>query len=280
MSAASLLLVLGAAVAHASWNLLVKRAAGGPAFLFVSAAISTAVWAPLAIALAVASDAPLRSMLLGIVVSGSFHVTYFLTLQAGYRVGDLSLVYPLARGTGPAISVVAAIAIRDERPAVLGLLGAAAVVVGLLALARGHASGRAAIAFGVATGVVIAGYTLWDKHAVDDLGVAAVTLCWGTEAMRLALLAPYALRRGDAVRAVTRTSLRDAAGFAVLSPLAYMLVLAALATTDVAFVAPAREVSIVIGVVLGRVVLHETVDGRRLASAAVVAAGVVLLAVA
>jgi drug/metabolite transporter (DMT)-like permease len=272
MSAAAIALILAAAVAHASWNVVMKRSEGGPRFLFVSGALAAVLWAPLAIGLAVRSEATLRSTVLAIAVSGCFHLTYFLTLQAGYRAGDLSLVYPLARGTGPAISVIAAIVIRHERPAVLALVGAGAVVAGIFALARGHAAGRAAIAFGLGTGVVIAGYTLWDKHVVDDLLVSGVTLSWGTETVRALVLAPVGLRSRDVV------DLRDALAFAVLSPLAYMLVLAALATTDVAFVAPAREVSIVIGVVLGRVVLGEHVTRRRLLAAAVVASGVILLA--
>lgn len=280
MSALSLGLILAAAFAHASWNLLVKRAASGPLFLFLSAAISTMLWAPLALALAARSDTPVQTMVFAVAVSGSFHVTYFLSLQAGYRVGDLSLVYPLARGTGPAISVVAAIVIRDERPPVLALVGAAVVVTGLFALVRGHASARRAVLFGIGTGVVIAGYTLWDKHALSDLAVDAVFLSWGTEAMRALVLTPLAVAKRAELGRLVRSNLRDAFGFAVLSPLAYILVLVALSKTDVAFVAPAREVSIVIGVLFGRLVLGEVVDRRRVASAVAIAVGVVLLAVA
>jgi drug/metabolite transporter (DMT)-like permease len=270
-------LILAAAACHATWNLVIKRAAAGPLFLFVAGGISAVLWAPLGIAFAVLGDASLRATVFAVAVSGCFHLTYFLSLQRGYRHGDLSLVYPLARGTGPAIAVVAAILIRHERPPVLGLVGAAAVVLGLLSLARGHASGSSAIAFALVTGVVIACYTLWDKHAVDDLVVAGVTMSWGTELVRAVALAPYALRRRHELRLVPA---RDALAFAVLSPLAYVLVLVALKTSAVASIAPAREISIVVGVLLGRLVLHEAVDRRRLLSAGVVATGVVLLAVA
>lgn len=280
MSALSLGLILAAAFAHASWNLLVKRAGRGPLFLFLSAAISTVLWAPLALILAARSGTPVQTMVFAVAISGTFHLTYFLSLQAGYRVGDLSLVYPLARGTGPAISVVAAIVIRDERPPVLALIGAAVIVTGLFTLVRGHASARTAVLFGIGTGVVIAGYTLWDKHALSDLAVDAVVLSWGTEAMRAVMLAPLAVARRAELGRLARSNLSDAFGFAVLSPLAYILVLVALSKTDVAFVAPAREVSIVIGVILGRMVLGEVVDRRRVASAIAIAGGVVLLAVA
>jgi len=277
MSVVAIGLILCAAVAHATWNVSLKRAEGGPAFLFVAGWWAAALWAPLGIGFAIAGDASLRSILLAVGVSGCFHLTYFLTLQRGYRVGDLSLVYPLARGTGPAVSVLAALVIRHEHPPALALVGAGIVVAGLLSLARGHVSGRTAIGLALATGLVIACYTLWDKHAVDDLAVAGVTMSWGTELLRAIALTPYARRHRDEVARVPR---RDAIAFAFLSPFAYILVLLALATTGVAFVAPAREVSIVVGVVLGRVVLHETVDRRRMVGAAIVAAGVVLLSVA
>jgi drug/metabolite transporter (DMT)-like permease len=277
VSVVAIWLILCAAVAHATWNVVMKRAEGGPAFLFVAGWYAAALWAPLGIGFAVACDASLRSILLAVGVSGCLHLTYFLTLQRGYRAGDLSLVYPLARGTGPAVSVLAALVIRHEHPPVLALVGAGIVVLGLLSLARGHVSGRTAIALAVATGVVIACYTLWDKHAVDDLAVAGVTMSWGTELLRAVALTPHALRHRDDVARVPR---RDALVFAFLSPFAYILVLLALATTGVTFVAPARVVSIVVGVVLGRVVLREVVDRRRMVGAAIVAVGVVLLSVA
>jgi drug/metabolite transporter (DMT)-like permease len=280
MSAASVALILAAAFCHAGWNVIVKRTgAGGPLFLWLAAVLSAILWLPLALVALVRSDVGFATVAGAVAVSGTFHLTYFLSLQAGYRAGDLSVVYPLARGTGPAVAVLAAVVLRGERPSAVAIAGAAIVVAGLLSLAMGSAvrSGPA-IAFGVLTGIVIAGYTLWDKYAVADLAVAAIVLSWGTEAMRAVLLTPLAIGRRAVLAAFAREHGKDALAFAVLSPLAYILVLVALRTTDVSFIAPAREVSIVIGVVLGRVVLHEVVTRQRLASAAVVALGVMLLA--
>src|SRR5690348_18347001 len=98
--------------------------------------------------------------------SGCLHSAYFTTLQRGYAAGALSVVYPLARGTGPALSVVLAIVILGERPGPLALVGAALIVAGVLSLAGGGARrprGRA-IGFAVATGATIAAYTIWDAH--------------------------------------------------------------------------------------------------------------------
>ncbi len=280
MSAVSVALILAAAFCHAGWNVVVKRTGdGGPLFLWLAAAISAVLWLPFALVALTRSDVGGSTIAVAVVVSGSFHLTYFLSLQAGYRAGDLSVVYPLARGTGPALAVMAAVVLRGERPSAVAITGAVIVVAGLLSLATGSGvKSGPAIAFGVLTGVVIAGYTLWDKHAVDDLAVAAIVLSWGTEAMRALVLTPLAIARRATLPPFAREHMKDAFAFAVLSPLAYILVLVALTDTDVSFIAPAREVSIVIGVVLGRVVLHEVVTRQRLASAAVVASGVMLLA--
>lgn len=131
--------------------------------------------------------------------SGCLHTVYFTTLQRGYELGDLSVVYPLARGTGPALSVLAAVLILGERPGPIALMGAALVVVGVLSLAGGghRRFTRASLVFALLTGVTIAAYTLWDAHAVQDLAQPAVAYYWGSEATRaLVLAAPaYATAR-------------------------------------------------------------------------------------
>src|SRR5690349_16047947 len=98
------------------------------------------------------------------VVSGALHALYFLLLQRGYATGDLSLVYPLARGTGPLLSTTAAIVFLGERPSPLALAGAAVIILAVFSLMGrpGHASGSG-MGFALLTGAAIAAYTLWDK---------------------------------------------------------------------------------------------------------------------
>src|SRR6266545_2276651 len=141
MSLVALGLVLGAAVSHATWNLAAKRASGGgAAFVWVYSVVSTLVYLPLAVVFAQPLSLPAFAVIL---LSGSVHLGYFLLLQRGYAVGDLSVVYPLARGTGPLLSVIAAIVILGDRPTYVALAGAGLVVAGILvigtgAAARGH----------------------------------------------------------------------------------------------------------------------------------------------
>jgi drug/metabolite transporter (DMT)-like permease len=281
----SLALVLGAAVLHATWNLLAKRAGeGGTAFVWLCALLMAALYAPIALIVVLVAEPHIGAAQIGFLVgSGVLHTCYFTVLQHGYRVGDLSLVYPLARGTGPMLSTAAAIVILGERPTPLALAGATLVCLGVLALGSTSRSTdnrrRApAVAFGLITGGLIAVYTLWDKHAVGTLAVPPLVLDVSANAVRAALLTPSALRRRAVVRTVWREHRREIIGVAVIAPLAYILVLTALAVSPVSYVAPAREASILIGTVLGVRLLKEGHLGPRVLGALAIVGGLAALA--
>ncbi|MFL5826997.1 MAG: EamA family transporter, partial [Thermoleophilaceae bacterium] len=217
--------------------------------------------------------------------SGALHATYFVTLQRAYADGDLSVVYPLARGLGPLISTAAAIAILGERPGPIAVAGAVLITASVLALAaRGAAQHpgpepRAGLAWAVATGVLIGAYTLWDKHAVDGLGQEPILYLWGANVCWALLLAPFALRRPGELTRERRINLRGAAGVALLAPVAYVLVLFALKIAPVSYVAPAREVSILFGAAMGSRLLGEGDSTWRLAAASAIVLGILGLAI-
>jgi drug/metabolite transporter (DMT)-like permease len=214
------------------------------------------------------------------VVSGAFHSIYFVLLQRGYRNGDLSLVYPLSRGTGPLLATVAAIVFFAERPSPLALVGAGLIVGAVLSLATRPSGGQgAAVVFALLTGVSIAAYTLWDKQAVGDHDISPIVYFWGLGLTNTLLLSPWVLRRPEAVRNTWETSKGQALGVGLLSPLAYILVLYALAKAPVSYVAPAREVSILIATVLGTTVLAEEGLGHRLVAAGGIVLGIAALAI-
>lgn len=285
MTALALTLVLASAISHATWNLFAKRTGGGPAFVWLFDALAALLYAPLTIALIVRQGTPLGpAALFFIAGSAVLHLAYFLLLQQGYRVGDLSLVYPLARGTGPMLSTLAAMALFGERPTPLALAGAASIGVGVFVLTGGgggrrDARARTAVIYALLTGAVIASYTLWDKRAVSTLAIPPLVLNWSLGLGRLLLLAPYALRHSGQIGEEWQTHRREALVVAVLSPLSYILVLTALVFTPVSYVAPAREIGILIGVVLGTRFLAEGHAARRLLAAAAMVLGVVALAV-
>jgi drug/metabolite transporter (DMT)-like permease len=234
----------------------------------------------LAVALAT-GPGPLGLEALGLMAgSGALHALYFVLLQRGYATGDLSLVYPLARGTGPLISTAAAIAFFAERPSPLALLGAALIVGAVLSLAtRSSRSQAAGVIFALLTGVAIGAYTLWDKQAVGEQDLSPIVYFWGLALTNALLLAPWVLRRPAAVGRVWRSSRRQVVGVGLLSPLAYILVLYALARAPVSYVAPAREVSILIATAFGTTVLAEEGIGHRLVAAAGIVLGITALAI-
>jgi drug/metabolite transporter (DMT)-like permease len=280
----ALVLVLTSAVAHAGWNFIAKRASAGPVFNWLFDAISVVVCAPLGIA-QIAIDPPRLGATEWTFIVGSalLHLAYFLLLGQGYRLGDLSLVYPLARGAGPMLSTTAAVLVLGERPTPLALLGAALIGVGVFVLAgdpRRLRSSRAglSVVFALLTGVVIAGYTLWDKAAVSAVGIPPVLYFFLFTSVRALLLTPYALTRLPIVRSEWRFHKGHALGIAILSPTSYILVLYALSVSPVSYVAPVREIGILLGAVMGSRWLAEGEGKRRLAGAVAMVAGVVALA--
>jgi drug/metabolite transporter (DMT)-like permease len=280
----AIVLVVVAAFAHAGWNTSAKRAgAGGSVFVWLYAAMSVVLLLPIAVVdLLVTGRVPAPSWALALGISGLLHSAYFVLLQRGYADGDMSVVYPLARGTGPLLSVLFAVVVLGERPGVVALIGGLAVVVGVFVIGgAGVAAGGGrwvGVGYGVVTGITIAGYTLWDAHSVTTLAVPPLVQLCGSVVVETAVLAPVALAKRAEVARQWRDHRWDAAVVAVLSPLAYALILYALRIAPVALVAPARELAIVVGGVLAWRVLHEPNPARRLAGAAIVLAGVFALA--
>ncbi|MEV7094136.1 DMT family transporter [Amycolatopsis sp. NPDC051045] len=288
MNATALSLVLVAAVVHAAWNLAAKRvSSGGTQFVWLYYTAAAVVLLPVTIVLLVVEDdRPQWSWLLAAGVTAVLHIAYGVVLQRGYRVGDLSVVYPVARGTGPLLSVLAAVLVLGERPGPLGLLGAFLVIAGVLVISTGRRGGEgthaveAGIRYGLLTGAVIAGYTLWDAHAVTGLGVPPVVYFGLGSVLQSVLLVPGALADRAEVARIWREQRREVLLVAVLSPIAYILVLFALTMAPVSLVAPARELSIVLGGLAAWLVLGEGDAARRLAGSVIVLSGIAAIAAA
>ena len=298
MSATALSLILVAALAHATWNLFSKQAAvaGASSFVWLMSLAATGLYAPV-VAVSVLLSPPRLTPLDWVFMAGTglLQVGYFLFLQAGYRLGDLSLVYPLGRGTGALLAALAGIILLGERPGPAGITGIVLVVLGVLVLGApgrggdspspvppgGPASPRLsrAFVFGLVSGTFIASYTLWDKYAVSTLRVPPLIQGYASLPVMALVLAPSALRQRARTARVWRGYRRQVTGAAVLSPLAYILVLIAMSFTAVSAVAPAREVSVLAGVLLGRRLLGEGSLARRLTAAAAIAAGIICIAV-
>lgn len=283
MSPVALSLVLSAALFHAVWNFAAKRVPeGGVMFVWLYLAASTGLWVPVTVIWSIFHpEHPRWSWLLAAAVTAGLQVVYSIVLQTGYSVADMNVVYPLARGTGPLLTLLVSITVLRERLAPVAIGGALLVVVGVVVIALGPSPERVArrqgIAYGVATGGTIAAYTLWDGNSVNSLAIPPLPYFTLGLVLQTLLLAPGVWRQRTAALPQLRRQWREIAVVATLSPLAYVLVLQAMRLAPVALVAPARETSIVIGSLLSWWVLREQHPARRLAGAVVVVAGLAAL---
>lgn len=287
MTGSALALILIAAVFHAVWNVAAKRMQGdGYVFVWWYNAFSALLWMPIGIIVLAHAGWPWSwGLLVGPLVSAVLHIGYALTLQTGYERADLSVVYPVARGTGPLLTMAYALLVLGERPGWSAAVGGLMVIAGVAVVATGRAAGRreravAGLRYGAATGLMIAAYTLWDNHSVTSLALAPISYFSLGSLWQTLILTPGVRSRAAHTVAVLLRWWREVAIVAVLSPAAYILVLQAMRTTPVALVAPVRESSIVIGALLAWWLFKEPRPLRKLVGAVVVLAGIALIATA
>ena len=283
-------MVLAAAVLHASWNFWVKKAQIHPlAFSFLCSLIATVVYAP--VVWWFHKDSGLGIQGSGwwwIIASSIVHNLYFFVLQTGYARSDLSIVYPLARGTGPLLSAIGAMLLLGEGPTLLSVSGLLLVVLGTFTIAGGVAllnpavvtsdKVKAGLFWGCMTGACIATYTLLDGYAVKILLIAPLVFDWICAPVRGAMLVPILVHQKVDLRAAWSKAWIYILGVGLVSPLAYILVLTAMQKAPISHVAPAREVSMLLAAFLGARLLNEGELRRRLLGAALIALGVAALA--
>jgi drug/metabolite transporter (DMT)-like permease len=293
MPLSALALVLTAALLHALWNIAAKRAGGDVRFAFLSAVMVVVLWFPLALWFGVRE---LHTwgwpQWLAVAASAVVHTVYFLTLLKGYRQADLTVVYPIARGSAPLVTVACAVLLLGETLSLFGLAGVLAVCGGVFLIAGGprllvrhesvdtaaHARTRAGVAWGAATGVLIAGYSVIDAYAVKVLLIGPILLDYVGNLMRLPILAPLVWQHPEGLRPVWRTFWKPALVVAVMGPLGYVLVLYALSFAPLSHVAPARELSTLLAALIGGKLLGEGDRALRVAGAACIALGIAALA--
>jgi drug/metabolite transporter (DMT)-like permease len=287
----ALALVVFAGLIHACWNIAAKKAGGDARFACFTALVLMVFWAPVGLWL---GWQQIPGWGYGewafVVASGVIHVGYYVVLLRGYRKADLTVVYPLARGSGPLLSSLVAIVFLGEQISALGGVGILAVVGGVFLVAGGPGLFRQAqdplqrvrirkgMVYGLLTGVFIASYTVLDGYAVKVLLLSPILLDYFGNFVRLAFLLPTVLRDRPAAALLWAQQWKYAALVGIISPVSYVLVLYAMRVAPLSHVAPAREVSMLFAALLGGHLLGEGDRVVRLLGAACIAIGVMALA--
>ncbi|MGM0700250.1 MAG: EamA family transporter [Actinomycetota bacterium] len=288
-------LVLIASVAHAVWNLAAKSVTGkGFAFVLAYHGLSAILLAPLAIVIIATGGQSLEWGLVGAAaLSAVFHIAYSVALQSGYDHAPLGVVYPTARGTGPVVTIIIAVAFLGERPTLAEAAGAFTVIAGIAVVTIRPRGGdgptsshglRRGLAWGGLIGAFIASYTLWDDFAVNHVSdspllyFAVSEACVGLIMTAGAFALPSGREKRADLREILTSHKRALVTVAILSPLAYVLVLYAMQQAPVALVAPVRETSIIVGTLLAWWFFGERNVVLKLAGALIVVVGIGLIA--
>lgn len=291
MSALALLLVLTAALVHATWNYFLKKANATRPFWWLVYIITAIITVP---ALFLYDPDSLKNITpigwLVIALSAPIHVIYGQVLQIGYKKSDYSIVYPTARGTGPLITVLSAVLILGDRPSFWGWIGIILILGAIVLFAMPQKTDkntqslriRSGIFWGALTGCFIAGYSFCDAWAVQQTtGLTPMSFYFPSIAVRALVFAPFIMHanwKEESKEILTTPRLQKAlAVVTVGSPLAYILVLYAMTMAPLAYVAPSREVGMMIGVVLGGLLLKEKLSTTRLMGVIGMTLGVILV---
>jgi len=283
MSLHVLLLVLAAAFLHAFWNLLSKKAKGKVPFIWLIYVAGNIIYLPVLLFQKHIGNIYSLPLLWFSLSSAVLHLGYYIVLQKGYRSADLSVVYPLARGSGPLFSSVAAIFFLQEQVRISATIGLFLIIAGVLLITglsfkrENNLKIMSGITYGVLTGFFIALYTFNDTVAVKSYAVSPLTLTLATNLFGTLLLMPFVISEKKELKREIKQHKWIIIAIAILSPAAYILVLEALRYVPLTVVAPARETSILLGVFMGSRVLNEADGKRRLIASFLILGGIISL---
>jgi uncharacterized membrane protein len=284
MSLTAFALVVAGALLHAYWNVQLKRARAGPGFIWLFTLVSVAFLAPVGVYRLIEagwwSDA---RFLVAAVASALVHVLYHVALQLGYRHGDFSTVYPVARGVAPMLTVVGAALLLAEAVPLANWIGAGAIAGGIVLLSvkwgAGASTGHKGVGWAVLTGISITTYPLIDAWAVVELRADPVAYLFVSQAFRAILFTLAARGAFGSLRQAMRDSRREAVIIGIVAPTAFVMILFAMQLAPVSQVAPLREISMLFGALAGGMHFGERFGKARLAGIVSIAVGAVLVAV-
>ena len=288
MNQIALGMVLASAFLHSAWNYMAKRSSDKLIFLWLASGAGLIIFAP-AFTFSMMVNTIERSAWLLIACSSLVHVLYYVLLAGAYSRTDLTIAYPLARGTGPLFVLVLSFMFLQQTPSLMGTIGIVAIVAGVyMVQARQltlHDMGeavRSPLLSGrkqaLLTGLTIGLYSIIDSVGVQQAHPIIYMYLW--VAGTFFLMAPWMVVRWRAVLHVVRSELGWIVGAGAFLFGAYLLVLSAMLLSPVSYVSAAREISVVLALIYGAGVLKERVGLPRFAGASLVASGLILIGIA
>jgi len=278
MTGLTFALVLLAATFHALWNFAAKKVSGNLSVLWIGLCLASALSWPLALSV-YRSEEFTPTGIACILATGAIHAVYFGLIAQTYRRGDISLVYPVARGTGVAGTALLAWAWLRESPALLGVVGIVIICLGTALLGsgqRGHREGFTAYLYALAVGLTIALYSVVDKLGVGIVHPIVYISSMSTLAA-LALLPYMAWRRGPECRHALNQFKTFIGIIGVGSIGTYVMILFAYRLGPASYIVAVREFAVVIGALLGVVFLHERMTLKKIVGMAAIVAGIMLV---
>ncbi len=269
--------VIAAAVMHAGWNVLVKLKLDRFLSLFLIQTLMGVIGAAMLAIFAWPAAASLPYAL----ASGVLHLGYNLFLARSYRTGDLSQVYPIARGAAPLLTLIVTWLVAEERIGTLGIIGIGVLVAGIWLVSlvgrKGVKLDSLTLFFALGTSVFIAAYTVVDglggRMSGSPSGYAALVFVLDA----IFLLAFALSTRGTRVISQVAPHWKNGLAGATLSAGAYWIAIWAMSNAHIAAVAALRETSILFVMLMSMKVLKETVTPPRIGGALFIVAGAVLL---
>jgi len=269
-------LVLAAAIMHAGWNTLIKSGGAPLIRLAITNGFAALVMLPVGLFVGFPDAASWPFLIASMFV----HLFYYLLLASGYRVADLSLLYPIARGSAPPLVALGAFIFAGEQLSALGIasIGLISLAIGLMAyrIPQGN-GGIRSVLLALFIGVLIASYTVMDGMGARLTDHTIVYIAWMFVLDGLLLTLWVLARHGRAVPEFVKLHWLQGVASGVMYTASYGFVVWAMSVTPMTYVSALRETSVIVAAFLGTRLLKEPLGGRRIFSACLVAAGVVIL---
>jgi len=275
------LLIILSAVLHALWNFLTKRVSGNLGIVYLGIICACLILLPFVLLLPT-SYIPVPSAFRFIIATGVIHALYFFSLSRAYKYGNISTVYPVARGFGVVGTAILAVVLLHEQISAAGVSGIASVCAGVLLIgtSSGRQSGhRTGLLFALFVGATMIGYSIVDKMAVALIDPVVYIFCLFL--LSTALLTPYVIlaKRRELFDAWNKNR-KDSLLIGLGATAGYLLILYAFRMAQASYVVAGREFSVVIGSIMGIVYLREPLFVRKVLGIIMVVLGMIMIRVA